>query len=78
MAEKKRTFGYKDSVSKSGSFSPHLGKATSERLTKYCKSTNQNRTRFIEKCINEKLDVLEMEYLESLSKEELIELYLNK
>lgn len=48
--------------SKDGGFSPHIGKATAERLTKYCRNANMNRTKFVEKCINERLDVLENEY----------------
>lgn len=58
--------------SKDGTYSPHIGKATAERLTKYCHNVKANRTKFVEKCINERLDVLENEYYESLSKEELI------
>ncbi len=62
--------------SKDGSFSPHIGKATTERLTKYCHNINMNKTKFVEKCINERLDVLEGEYYSSMSKEELIKLLL--
>ncbi len=59
---------------KDGVFSPKIGKATAERLTKYCRLENINRTKFIEQCINAQLDVLEQKYYESLSKEDLIRL----
>lgn len=64
--------------SKDGGFSPHIGKATAERLTKYCRNANMNRTKFVEKCINERLDVLENEYYFSLSKEELVALLVKR
>lgn len=40
---------FRDVTSKSGDFSPHIGKHTAERLTKFCKRTNRNRTRNIVK-----------------------------
>lgn len=64
--------------SKDGSFSPHIGKATAERLAKYCHLRNINKTKFVEQCINERLDDLEREYYESLTKEDLISLIINK
>ncbi len=76
--ETKREFKYKESKSKNGSYSPHLTAKVAKRLSIYCKKTNQNRTRFIEKVLNEKLDELEIEMLNNLSKQELIDLYLNK
>lgn len=70
--------GFRNANSKDGSFSPHISKSVTERLTRYCKDTNQNRTRFVEKCITERLEVLEKEFLESKSKEELIALLLQR
>ena len=68
----------RDTKSKDGTFSPHLNKATSERLTKYCKISEQNRTKFVEFCVNAQLDILEKEFLMSKSQEELIEMILSK
>lgn len=65
---------FRNVKAKDGTFSPHIGKATTDRLTKYCHNINMNRTKFVEKCINERLDILENEYYFSLSKEELVQL----
>ena len=67
---------FRNAKSQDGTFSPHLNKATSERLTRYTRMTNQNRTRFVEHCVNAQLDTLEKEFFLSKSKEELIEMLL--
>ena len=54
---------FRNVTSKSGDFSPHIGK--------------HNRTRFVEQCINDRLDILERELLNDMSKDELIELLLS-
>lgn len=74
MALNRNERSFRNRSSKDGTYSPHIGGPTTERLTKYCKETNQNRTRFVEKCINERLDVLETEFYQALSKEQLIEM----
>ena len=63
---------------KTRTFIPHIGKATAKRLFKYCRLANINKTRFVEQCINARLDILERNYYESLSKEELIRLLMGK
>lgn len=68
---------YRNVKSKDGTFSPHINKTTTERLVKYCHAININRTKFVHECINKQLDVLEREYYESLSKDDLITLILN-
>lgn len=72
MRKKRNEENFRNTSSADGSFSPHISIKTSKRIHDYCKRTNQNKTRFVEKCINERLDVLEDEYLESLSREDLI------
>lgn len=62
--------------SKDGTFSPHIGKQTAERATNYCHLMNINRTKFVEQCVNDRLDVLEREFYEGLTKDELIDLIL--
>ena len=64
--------------SKDGSFTPHIPKETANRITRYCKITNQNKTKFVDKCMKECLDALEREILGNLSKEELIDLLIKK
>lgn len=79
MASKTRTeTNCRNVNSKDGTFSPHFNVAVSERLTKYCKLTNQNRTKVAETCVMKQLDILEREFLEDKSKEELIDLLLMK
>ena len=68
--------GCRGTQSKDGTFSPHIGRATAERLSKYCSLRNINKTRFVEQCINKALDQLETEYYKSLSKEELVSIIL--
>lgn len=65
-------------VSSKDGFSPHIGRPTAERLTKYCQLKNINRTKFVEQCVNDRLDILEKEYYEALSKDDLIALIMNK
>ena len=65
---------FRNVTAKDGTFSPHIGKATTDRLTKYCHNRNITRTKFVERCINERLDILEPEYYHSLSKDELVQL----
>ena len=72
MRKKRNEESYRNTLSADGSFSPHISIKTSKRISAYCKLTNQNKTKFVEKCCNERLDVLETEYLISLSKEDLI------
>ncbi len=69
---------FRNTQAKDGSFSPHIRREVTERLSRYCKDTNQNRTRFVEHCIVERLDVLEKEFLESKTKEQLIELLMKR
>lgn len=66
--------GFRKNESRDGSFSPHLGVKVSDRITKYCKRHNQNRTRFVEQICIEALNRLEHEELENMSKEELIKM----
>lgn len=76
LEDSKRKFGFKNSASKDGSLSAHISKFTNERLARYCKEAGLNRTRFIEECINEKLENVERELYMSKSKEELVDLLL--
>ena len=74
MRKKRIEENYRNTLSADGRFSPHISIKTSKRISAYCKFTNQNKTKFVEKCCNERLDVLETEteYLVSLPKEDLI------
>ena len=72
----KRTFNYKNTASNDGTFQPSLSATTTRRIIRYCSEMNLNKTRFVEKCVNERLDELERELLGMRTKEELIELIL--
>lgn len=71
-----RVNGFIDSHQKDGGFCPHLDAGVTSRLIRYCKATNQNKTRFVENCIEAQLDILEKEVLASYTKEQLIEMIL--
>ena len=69
---KRKVRNYIDSKSKTGGFKPEVNAATAARIAKYCKINNINKTRFVEKCVNERLDVLEQEMFDNMTREELI------
>ena len=68
--------GYRNTQTEDGCFSPHISRRTSQRIVKYCQQQNINKTKFVEDCVNERLDVLEREALNAMSKEMLIEMLL--
>lgn len=76
MRKERTEVGCRNAKSKDGTFSPHISKTTTERLTKFCHIKDINRTKFVEQCINDRLDVLEREFYEGLTKDELIDLIL--
>lgn len=78
MASNRNENKCRNITSKDGSFSPHINKTTTSRLTTYCHHTDQNRTKFVEWCVNYALDHLEKEFYMGKSKEELIEMLLRK
>lgn len=53
-----RNEGYRKTPSKDGCFSPRISEKTTRRLIRYCESQNFNKSKFVEDCINERLDVL--------------------
>ena len=67
---------FRNITSKDGSVSANLPAKIGMRITRYCMEKNINRTRFIEQCCSEKLDVLEKEMLQEKSKDELIAIIL--
>lgn len=61
-------------VNRNGEFSPRFDRKTAERIWRYCKAKDLNKTHFVIACVNERLDTLEDEMLEALSREELIKM----
>lgn len=78
MARTRNEKNHRNTHSKDGSFSPHISTKVAQRIDRYCRATNQNKTKFVEMCCTSKLDVLETEFLASLSKEAVIKLYLDE
>lgn len=70
--------GYRNTPTQDGRFSPHISRKTSRRIVRYCEQQNINKTKFVEDCVNDRLDILERELLAGLSKEMLIEMLLCK
>ena len=63
---------------KSGGFVPHLDESITKRINRYCEIKHLNRTIFVAECVSKYLDVCEKSIYEQMTKEELIELLLNK
>lgn len=82
MRKTREEVEFRSTFSKDGSFNPHLCPEVSKRINAYCSLTNQNRTKFVEQCVIESLDVLEQDVLKDIlsnkSKEELIQMILSK
>lgn len=74
----RNTDTFRKTMSKDGCFSPRISPKTTRRLIRYCESQNFSKSKFVEDCINERLDVLERETLSSMPKEMLIEMLLQK
>lgn len=64
---------YRDTYSKDGTISTIIPKETAERVRRYCKAKNLNKTKFIERCCIERLDALEPELYQEMPKDVLIE-----
>jgi len=77
MATRKET-GFRKTIAKNKEFSPRLSPAVAERVFRYCQTTNQNRTKFVEMCVTEVLDRLEVEQYQSMDKDDLIALLMGK
>lgn len=76
--KKRNETNYRDTKAMDGRFSPNLNAQISERISRYCKTTNQNKTRFVENCVARQLDICEREAYEAMSKDELIELLISR
>ena len=75
---KRNETNYRKTTTKDDCFSPHLGAKTSERIRRYCSLVNINKTRFVETCVNDYLDKMEKRLYEQMTKEQLIEMLLEK
>ena len=71
-----RNYRFKNTVSKDGTLNTTLSVSTARRVIRYCSEMNLNKTRFVEECVNKRLDELERDLLGKRTKEELIEMIL--
>lgn len=76
MRKTRTEIGYRETVQNRGGFCPHLSDDVTKRIVRYCKATDQNKTRFVIDCVNAQLDILEKQALSNYTKEELIEMLL--
>lgn len=74
MRKERTEVSCRNTKSKDGTFTPRINKPTAERLIRYCSLKDLNKTKFVEQCVNERLDALEREFFESMSKDELIDM----
>ena len=77
MNRRRNESSYRATNSMDGRFSPNISERTTERIVRYCQRNNLNKTRFVEECVNYRLDELEREMLEELSKEQLIDIIIS-
>ena len=73
-----RDYRYKNTTSKDGSFSCHVNRNIAAKLAHYCDVTGTNKTKLCNKIIEEWLEGAEEKALTNMSKEELINIILNK
>lgn len=73
----KRDYRFKNTASKDGCYSFHLKRELNERLTEYCRMNNLNKSKYIEKIIAERLIADEKAWLQTLTKEELVQIIMN-
>jgi hypothetical protein len=74
----RKKVSYYNRKSKTGDYVSHIPVNLASRLRNYCKLTGQNCQRYVEESVIKKLDTDERELLNTKSKEELIELIMNK
>lgn len=71
---KQKVFNYRNSKSKNGSLSLKLSPETAQAVKEYCHLNNLNCTKFVEQIMAEKMQELEQNKYDGLTKEELIEM----
>ena len=70
--ENERDYKFKNTVSKDGRYTLHLNADLNRKVSEYCKMNNINKSKYINECISKALEKDESEYLQSLTKEELV------
>ena len=73
-----RDYKYKNTVSKTGIYTLHINAELNKQISEYCKMKNLNKANYLNECISKAIQSDESEFLSTLSKEELVQILLNK
>ena len=73
-----RDYKYKNTVSKPGIYTLHINAELNKQISEYCKMKNLNKAKYLNECISKAIQNDENEFLSTLSKEELVQIILNK
>ena len=74
----KRDYKYKNTFSKTGIYTLHINAELNKKISEYCKRKNLNKAKYLNECISKSIQNDESEYLSTLSKEELLQIIMNK
>lgn len=64
--------GYRATANKDGEISTRIEKNLAERVRLHCQRNNLSKTKFVNECVQMRMDNIEREMMEQMSKEELI------
>ena len=73
-----REYKYKNTISKTGIYTLHINAELNKQISEYCKMKNLNKAKYLNECISKAIQNDESEFLSTLSKEELVQIILNK
>ena len=73
-----RDYKYKNTVSKTGIYTLHINAELNKQISEYCKMKTLNEEKYLNECISKAIQNDESEFLSTLSKEELVQIILNK
>ena len=73
-----REYKYKNTISKTGIYTLHINAELNKQISEYCKMKNLNKAKYLNECISKAIQSDESEFLSTLSKEELVQIILNK
>ena len=73
-----RDYKYKNTISKTGIYTLHINAELNKKISEYCKLKNLNKAKYLNECISKAIQNDESEYLSTLSKEQLVQIILNK
>ena len=73
-----REYKYKNTISKTGIYTLHINADLNKKISEYCKMKNLNKAKYLNECISKAIQRDESENLSTLSKEELVQIILNK